>query len=100
MVPARTYHSQKLKRSVRAGNAALMYTVYVLKDKNSRLYKGVTNNLERRLREHRSGQTVTTAKMSEFEVVYTELFETFQEARAREKYFKTSAGRRFLKSKV
>jgi putative endonuclease len=35
-----------------------------------------------------------------FELVYFEEFETRNEARAREKYFKSAAGRRFLKSKL
>lgn len=78
----------------------MKYTTYVLKDANGLLYKGVTNNLVRRLREHRGGHTVTTSKMNNVEVVYTEEFETFQEARKRELYFKSAAGRRFLKPKI
>ena len=76
-----------------------MYTVYVLKDNLNRLYKGMTNNLERRLKEHKNGKTKITRKMKEIGVVYTEEFKTFQEARLREVYFKTVAGRRFLKTK-
>jgi len=74
-----------------------MYTVYVLEDKNGKLYKGLTNNLERRLREHRSGHTITTSRMREFQVVYKEVYEDFEVARKRELYFKTAAGRRLLK---
>lgn len=100
-VPART------KRYVRAGSSGLlipmritMYTVYVLKDKNGKLYKGMTNNLARRLSEHRSGHTITTARMTDLQVIYEEKFESKSEARKREIYFKTAAGRRFLKDKV
>ena len=77
-----------------------MFIVYVLKDKNGKLYKGLTNDLDRRLREHKSGKTQTTSKMSDFEVVYKEEYKTFEEARKRELYFKTAAGRRFLKKKI
>jgi putative endonuclease len=35
-----------------------------------------------------------------FKIVYTEEFETDKEAILREIYFKTSAGRRFLKKKL
>jgi putative endonuclease len=35
-----------------------------------------------------------------FAMVYFETFETREEAIMREKYFKTAAGRRFLKSKL
>jgi putative endonuclease len=77
-----------------------MYVVYVLKDKKDKLYKGLTNNLARRLGEHKSGHTKTTSNMQDLRVVYTEEYLTFEEARAREKYFKTAAGRRFLKLRI
>jgi len=74
-----------------------MFTVYELKDKYGKLYKGYTNNLERRLREHRAGHTITTMKMEDINVVYTEKYDTFEEARKRELYLKSAAGRKFLK---
>ena len=77
-----------------------MYTVYVLQDERGTLYKGMTNDLERRLREHRSGKTTTTRKMMNFVVVYTEVYSDKEAARKRELYFKTAAGRRFLKKKL
>ena len=75
-----------------------MYTVYVLKDINGKFYKGMTNNLERRLSEHRWGKTKTTNKMSSFALAYKEEFNNFNDARKREIYFKSAAGRRFLKN--
>jgi len=74
-----------------------MYSVYVLSDMQGRFYKGVTNNLPRRLKEHRSGHTQTTARMKDLEVVYEEKYDTFEKARSRELYLKSAAGRRFLK---
>jgi putative endonuclease len=96
-VPARTY-----RRSVRAGSSGLlfMYTVYVLEDKNKMLYKGLTNNLQRRFREHKGGHTITTSKMEDLDIIYTEEYNDFGEARKRELYFKSAAGRRFLKKKL
>lgn len=75
-----------------------MFTVYFLQDSNGKLYKGCTNNLERRVREHRSGHTITTSKMQDLEVAYTENYDTFDEARTRELYLKSAAGRRFLRT--
>lgn len=72
------------------------YTVYVLKDTSGTLYKGVTNNLSRRLKEHKSGHTRTTARMKELSIAYSEKFDSFEAARKRELYFKSAAGRRFL----
>lgn len=74
-----------------------MYTVYVLKNFDGRLYKGMTNDLERRLSEHRAGHTQTTKHFKDFKVVYTESCSTFVEARKRELYLKSAAGRKFLK---
>lgn len=74
-----------------------MFTVYVLKDKKGKLYKGVTNNLQRRLYEHKLGHTITTSRMQDIEVVFTENFDSFKEARKRELYLKSAAGRKFLK---
>lgn len=75
-----------------------MYTVYVLKDDQGRFYKGYTNNLDRRIREHRSGHTKTTSRMKELSVFYTETYDKIEDARKRELYLKSAAGRRFLKT--
>ena len=77
-----------------------MYTVYVLKDSNGKLYKGMTNNLARRFNEHKGGHTRTTRVMGELKIVYTECCGTFEQARVRELYLKSAAGRRFLKIKL
>ena len=77
-----------------------MYEVYVLEDDDKKLYKGVTNDINRRLDEHRRGKTRTTRRMNNIRVIYTEEYKTFKEARKREVYLKTAAGRRFLKNKL
>lgn len=74
-----------------------MHYIYILQDDNGILYKGLTNNLERRLKEHQRGKTKTTKKMQNLKIVYTEEFSTFEEARNREVYLKTAAGRKFIK---
>lgn len=77
-----------------------MFTVYVLKDAAGKFYKGMTNNLERRLKEHYLGKTITTRRMKDASLVYKEEYESFSEARKRELYLKSAAGRRFLKNKL
>jgi putative endonuclease len=77
-----------------------MYTVYVLRDEAGNLYKGMTINLRRRLSEHRRGHTKSTKKLKNPLVVYSEELPDRESARAREKYLKSAAGRRFLKSKL
>lgn len=75
----------------------MSYTVYVLQDSNKKLYKGMTNSLPRRLSEHARGETKTTRTMTNLRLIYKEEYDTIEEARKREMYLKTAAGRRFLK---
>ena len=77
-----------------------MFTVYILKDKNGKLYKGATSNLSRRMKEHKRGKTKTTFAMPEIELIYKEEYSSWEEARKREIYFKTAAGRRFIKRTI
>ncbi len=77
-----------------------MYTVYILQDENGKLYKGMTNNIERRFKEHSQGKTKTTARMGKLKIIYTENIKTFEEARKRELYFKISAVRRYIKDNI
>ncbi len=76
-----------------------MYYVYVLySDSSGRFYKGMTDSLELRLKEHNAGKTKSTKAFTPWRIVYTEEFDTREEARDREKYLKTAAGRRWLKN--
>jgi putative endonuclease len=78
-----------------------MFYAYVLKSlKDGSLYKGHTGNLEKRLKEHNSGSTKSIRKKAPFIILYFEIFCTREEAIVREKYFKSSAGRRYLASKM
>jgi len=78
-----------------------MYYTYVLKSKtHDYYYKGHCENLEKRLSEHNSGQTKSIKPFLPFEIVYTEEFLLRDEAIKREKYFKSAAGRKFLKAKL
>ncbi|WP_373709516.1 GIY-YIG nuclease family protein [Kaistella sp.] len=74
------------------------YFVYVLKSqKDGRLYKGQTSDLNERVKQHNSGKTKSTKGFMPWELVYFETFQTREEAVLREKYLKTGSGREFLK---
>ncbi|NND88634.1 MAG: GIY-YIG nuclease family protein [Flavobacteriaceae bacterium] len=76
-----------------------MYFVYVLKSlHDGRLYKGMSQDVPKRLKSHNQGQTRSTKPYRPWILVYQEEFATRLEARAREKYFKSGAGREYLKS--
>ena len=78
-----------------------MFYAYVLKSINHDfLYKGHCENLEKRLIQHNSWMTTSTRPYLPFTIIYYESFETMEEAIAREKYFKTAAGRRYLKNNL
>ena len=75
----------------------LVYSVYVLKSKkDNKRYIGITNNLERRIRQHNKGGVTSTKYRIPFKLEYKEEYLDRLTAHKRERYFKTSAGRRFL----
>ena len=75
-----------------------MYYVYVIYDKlDKRSYIGFTKDLERRIKEHFSGGNKTTAKFKSKELIFHEGFINEQDALRRERYFKTTSGKRALK---
>ena len=75
-----------------------MFFAYVLKSVNYDFYyKGHCENLNERIIQHNSGMTESIRSYIPFKIVYVEEFLTREEAIKREKYFKTAAGRRFLK---
>ena len=75
-----------------------MYFAYVIYSKEfNRYYKGHCHNIDVRLKEHNAGRTSSTKPFIPWEVIYYEPFETLENAVKREKYFKTAAGRRYLK---
>ena len=66
------------------------YYCYILSNKNrSVVYIGYTDNLKRRIQQHKSGNGANfTKKYSVFELVYFEIFTDSKSARKREKQLK------------
>jgi putative endonuclease len=79
-----------------------MFYVYVIRSvvDPSYHYKGFCSDIEERLKEHNAGQTKSIKHKIPFELVYVEQYNNLDSAIKREKYFKTGAGRRFLKVKL
>jgi putative endonuclease len=78
-----------------------MFFAYVLKSiEHNYYYKGHCQGLDKRLKQHNPGVTKSIMPYIPFKLVYFEEFESEADAIKREKYFKTSAGRRFLKLKL
>jgi putative endonuclease len=78
-----------------------MYFVYVLKSvKDSKLYYGFTENLEKRLSQHNAGLVTSTKSRRPFILIYSEKVDSLENARRKEKYFKSGFGRKYLKNKL
>ncbi|PCI29741.1 endonuclease [Candidatus Wolfebacteria bacterium] len=75
-----------------------MYYVYALQSMSRNyIYVGLTNNIERRLKEHNSGHNVRTRAYRPFKIIRTEEHPDRPSARTREKYLKSGVGKEFLK---
>jgi len=73
-------------------------TVYAIYDDEcDEIYVGMTNNLERRLEEHKRGQSFYTRKFKNSKLIYKETHINYKEGRKREKYLKNSSGKEFLR---
>lgn len=79
-----------------------MYYVYILQSlkKPDWLYKGLTSNPKRRIPEHNSGKNFSTAPYAPFKLIYYEAYLLKSDAIAREKYLKTSMGKRVIKKQL
>ena len=74
------------------------FIVYLLQShKDNRTYLGSTDNIVRRMEEHKHGKCQSTKNRRPLKLIYFEEYDTLAEARKREKYLKTRHGRRELK---
>ena len=78
-----------------------MFYVYVLYSKNyNRQYVGMSQNVEERLTSHNKGEVTSTRPYRPWIILHKEEFESRYEARNREKYLKSGAGRRWRKNNM
>ncbi|HEY3429854.1 MAG TPA: GIY-YIG nuclease family protein [Cyclobacteriaceae bacterium] len=78
-----------------------MWIVYVLiSRKSGKRYVGMTKDVNQRLAQHNAGKSKFTSGHIPWELIYQENYPTSVEARAREKYLKSAAGKRFLDKKL
>jgi putative endonuclease len=77
------------------------YYIYVLKSiADGKFYTGFTSNLEKRFADHNSGKVMSTKKRTPFEIVYFEFCLNLDDAIHREKYLKTTYGKRYSKNRI
>ena len=74
------------------------YYLYVLlSKKDNKFYIGTTNDLKRRIAEHRQGKNISTSKRLPLKLIFYEAYPTKSDAERRESYFKTAKGKTTLK---
>jgi putative endonuclease len=78
-----------------------LVTVYALSNTiNAEIYIGMTTDIVRRIKEHNSGANRYTKAYKPWKIFYTEILEDYSSARIREKYFKTTKGRREQRTRL
>lgn len=77
------------------------FYVYVLKSEvDNQFYTGYTSDLRERLEKHNAGEVRSTKDRRPLKLVYFEGCLNQQDATHREKYLKTTYGKRYLKQRL
>jgi putative endonuclease len=77
-----------------------MYYVYFLFLNNEGIYKGITSDLKRRINEHKLGKVTSTKYKRPIKLIHYEAYLLKEDAERREKYLKTTYGRRDIKRQL
>lgn len=78
-----------------------MYYIYILQSlKDNKFYTGFTPNLKKRIERHQRGEVESTKSRLPLKLIYYEAYLLRDDAVAREKYLKTSMGKRILKKQL
>ncbi len=78
-----------------------MHYVYVLQSmKDYRFYVGQTDDLKKRLEEHNHGKVSSSKYRRPFIIIYYEACMNKQDALHREKYLKTTYGKRYIRHRL
>ena len=64
---------------------------------NAKLYVGYSANLQKRIAQHKAGEVFSTKNKLPLELIFYEAFADQSDAKRREMYLKTTAGKRALK---
>ncbi|MCD4793613.1 MAG: GIY-YIG nuclease family protein [Bacteroidales bacterium] len=79
----------------------MIYYIYILQSKkDNNFYTGYTSDLKRRLEEHNNGKVTSTKHRRPLKLIYFEGCLSQKDALHREKYLKTSWGKRYVKNRI
>ena len=78
-----------------------MYYVYLLRsEKDEKFYTGSTDDLKRRIAEHEAGYVKSTVNRKPLKLIYYEACLNEADARRRERYLKSGAGKKHLRNRL
>ncbi|MBI2039141.1 MAG: GIY-YIG nuclease family protein [Candidatus Niyogibacteria bacterium] len=77
-----------------------MFYVYLLQLNNGDIYTGSTSDLKQRLKDHSSGKTASTRYGGPVKLILYEAYLLKSDAQRRERYLKTTEGKRFLRQQI
>jgi len=78
-----------------------LYFVYALRSEKDRLfYTGYTADIAKRFEAHNSGHVDSTTRRRPLKLIYYEACLNQQDATRREKYLKTTWGKRYIKGRL
>jgi len=69
-----------------------IYTVYIIKSKESKYYTGMTSDVKKRLEYHNSGKNRSTKNKGPWQLIYEEVFDNKKSAWLRERQIKSYKG--------
>ncbi|MDB2462642.1 GIY-YIG nuclease family protein [Algibacter sp.] len=76
----------------------MIYYVYVIRsEKDNRLYKGLTDDLQKKIAQHNMGENKETKGYRPWVLIYSKVFISRVEAKDFEKHVKSEEGVDFLK---
>jgi len=74
-----------------------MFYVYVLQCGDGNFYTGYTTNIDERIKRHQNREVFATKGRQPVNLIFYEAFIDQQDAKRREGYLKTTAGKRAIK---
>ncbi len=79
---------------------SMYYFVYILLLSNKQLYTGFTANLKKRVIQHKNGEVKSTIYRRPIKLIHSEIYLIESDARRREKFLKTTEGKRLLRMQI
>ena len=78
----------------------MFYTYILISEKDDKFYVGYTDNLKRRIKQHNNGDVESTKYRRPLKLIYYESCLNQKDAIHREKYLKTSFGKKYIRNRL